>query len=326
MTQEAAKKFAKITLSLPKTTTYIEMPLAFTGKDKRFEGLNYFSHFMLAEIHTTTKVFGSAVKLTYDYFVERYGCSRETISAAKKELVNRGLIEELDISRYKIIPNYDKKQRLRIDTYLLKHRFMIDGKEKRLPRSQIELLAFLEQLCTNPKTSGLFLSSQYRIGKAINMPRTTAGNGLRKLSGCGLIAATPTDNHVEAYKRGLCLYDVHPELLNVKRVKPKQPKTAKTFTDYNRYTPEYEEDEETKFKREHAILLTELEHDETYIKLREELKEHNDRFISACVSRDMRLISEGEAQTQKLEEKLCEVLKVHGVSPNIFPQGFFYIR
>lgn len=88
-------------LDLPAESPYIELPVAFTGKNKNgaknvFSGLLVSCQFILAVIHTTTKLNGGKpVKLTYDYFVNKYDMSRETVCKALiKFFVQKKMLKE----------------------------------------------------------------------------------------------------------------------------------------------------------------------------------------------------------------------------------------
>ena len=135
---------------------------------------HYFAQFILAYIHTMNNIYKEPAKLTYEHFIELYGMSRETVCAGLKLLIKLGIIERVKQSRYKIIAKYNRKNYVEIDVYWLKREWEINGKKKRLARSRFLNLALLKRSVTNPKTDGVFISSQERIGKAVNRRRRAA--------------------------------------------------------------------------------------------------------------------------------------------------------
>lgn len=206
--------------NIPETSTYIEFPLAFTGKTKSgkpsaFEGLFLSAQFVLAVIHTMNKIYKEPAKLTYDYFVNNFGMSRETVSRALAMLTRLKIIESTKQSRYKIIVSYSKRDYVEIDTYWLKYEWMLEGKTKRLTYSRLITLALLKRGNTNPETNGEFISSQARIGKAINLPTSTAGDSVRELKAVGAINYEKKDSN-DNRKRGCSLFTVNPQILEVK--------------------------------------------------------------------------------------------------------------
>ena len=224
---------ASLKLNLPKSTTFIEMPLDFTGRTARgrsnpFDGLLSNAQFMLALIYTLNKAYRTIAKITYDDFMNILGIgSRETVRNALNILKERNLIEEVKQSHYKIKACFNKRDYLKIDTYLFKTKFKIGKEEKRLTRSSIKALALVDRGNRNPKTNGVFISSQARIGKAVNLPRTTAGDSIREIISGAFITCEKAPDSYGASKRGLYQYKVAPEVLAVKREKPKpaeQPK------------------------------------------------------------------------------------------------------
>lgn len=209
-------------LDLPAESPYIELPVAFTGKNKNgaknvFSGLLLSCQFILAVIHTTTKLNGGKpVKLTYDYFVNKYDMSRETVCKALNEIIEkRKIVECVKRSHYKITAGYNKTNRLKIFECWLKQEVEINGKKKRLARSRWWVLGLILRGCENPETGGEFISSQERIGNAVGLPRTTAGDAVRELIAADYTRAeSPPENDK---RRGCSLYMVNPD---VKAVKP----------------------------------------------------------------------------------------------------------
>lgn len=215
MATQATTKF-----NLPKTTTYIIMPRAFLGKDKRFKDLTDAYQYLLAEIYTMNKAFKAPAKLTYEHFVQKFGMSKETVSAGLNTLKELGIIERLGNSRYQILLKFNTKDYIIIDDYLHKQQWDIAGVQKRLARSRITALGFLSRSCSNPKTGGVFISSQARIGVALNLPKSTAGDTVRELAAAKLCKYEKAPDSYGASKRGLYKYTVAPKILNVKRKKP----------------------------------------------------------------------------------------------------------
>lgn len=207
-------------LNVPETSSYIEFPLAFTGKTKGgkatvFKGLLLSCQFILAIIHTMNKAFREPAKLTYEYFVQNFGMSKETISNAFDKLTERGIIERVKQSRYKIIAKYNKRNYVEVDTYMFLQEWEISRKYKRLTYSRLLTLAFLKRCNENPKTGGVFISSQARIGKAVGLPKTTAGDSIRELIAADLSRSEKPDGN-DLRRRGCSLFTVNPDILTVK--------------------------------------------------------------------------------------------------------------
>lgn len=207
-------------LNLPETSTYIEFPIAFTGKTKSdkatvFAGLNFSCQFILAIIHTMNKAYGEPARLTYDYFLEEFGIYPNTLSAGLKWLKDCKIIEAVKQSRYKIKVSYNKRNCVKIDTYLLKQEFKLAGKKKRLTYSRLITLAFLKRSNENPQTGGVFISSQTRIAVALNMSRSTMGDCIRELTALDFTRAEKEDE-TDRRRRGCCIFTINPEILAVK--------------------------------------------------------------------------------------------------------------
>lgn len=231
-------------LNIPKETTCIRLPLDFTGRTEAFKGLSVNAWFILAHIYTMNRIsykkFGLPAKIKYDDIVARFSMSKETVSKYKTILEDKGIIKYLGKSRYSIEPFFNEKDYIVIDDYLHtavwemtpeenKNKKRQRKAEKRLTRSATAILAFLTRSNQNPKTDGVFISSQGRIGTALNMPKTTAGDSIREIDAASLCTMTPEPNR-------LTKYEVIPEVLNVKHVAPKaapseeEPSTAETST------------------------------------------------------------------------------------------------
>lgn len=211
-------------LNIPETSAYIEFPLAFMGKRKYdrngiFAGLLLSCQKVLAVIHTMNKAFKKPAHLTYDYLIKNFGMSKETIAKAFKTLTDRGIIERVKRSEYKIKARYNKYNFVEIDKYWFKQEWEINGKYKRLTYSRLLTLAFLKRSNENPHTGGVFVSSQARIATALNMPKTTAGDCIRELIAADLTRAEKTDGN-DLQRRGCSLFTVNPDILAVKH--PKQ--------------------------------------------------------------------------------------------------------
>ncbi len=207
-------------LNVPETSSFIEFPLAFKDKTKGgkatvFSGLLLSCKFILAIIHTMNKAFREPAKLTYEYLVQNFGMSKETISKALNTLETRGIIEQVKQSRYKIIAKYNKRNYVEVDTYMFLQEWEINEKYKRLTYSRLLTLAFLKRSNENPKTGGVFVSSQERIGKAVGLPKTTAGDSIRELIAADLSRSEKTDGN-DLRRRGCSLFTVNPDILSVK--------------------------------------------------------------------------------------------------------------
>ena len=336
---------ASIKFNLPKTTTFIIMPLAFTGKDKRFEGLSNACQFLLAAIYTMNKAVKGPAKLTYEYFVQKFGMSRETVCASLRKLEERGFIERLKNSRYRILLKFNTRNYIIIDDYLHKQLWNVGGVQKRLARSRIKALAFLERENLNPKTNGVFTSSQARIGVAIGLPRTTAGDSVRELAAAGLIKLQQAEErYKEAYKRGLTRYTVHQELLKVKRCKPEPPpdelrevkelvkqlgeraagkRSEREAALAAQWNAEATEKDKAELKLE--AFEKQLMQDGAFRALKQRIDVYKDKHINALFKDGSERVEKLEEEAEKLRKELAAVLEVHGVPLDTFPKGYFYI-
>lgn len=297
-------------LNLPQTSTYIEFPIAFTGKSKNgkatvYTGLLLSCQTILAIIHTMNKAFREPAFLPYDYFVDEFGMSRETVSNAFKELTARKIIEKVKRSKYKIISSYNKRNYVEIDSYMFKYEWNVAGKQKRLTYSRLLSLALLKRGNENPKTGGVFKSSQLRVGKAINLPRTTAGDSIRELTAAGLIRAEKPDGNNQQ-RRGCSLFTVHPEVLAVKH-----PPRLNS----DNYKQEYNADEL------HKRLMLDTE----YKNLIERINVNYGLLLQAIIHRgnDSAGLQELEAEQEELGTELDIYLKKHHIRRSFFPQGYF---
>lgn len=342
MQEAASTKF-----NLPKTTTYIRLPIAFTGKDKRFEELSNACQFLLACIWTMNTACKGPAKLTYEYFVQKFGMSKETVSKSLNTLVERGFIEPLGGSRYRLLLKFNKKDYIIIDDYLHKQLWNVGGVQKRLARSRIKSLSFLHRQSENPETNGIFDSSQARIGVAIGLPKSTAGDSVRELALAGLISLRKADEHVkEACKRGLTRYTVDPELLKVKRCKPAPPpdeleevkklvkelgkkpgkkaeKEAALVAQWQAETEKQAQEDvrERKIKALHEQFLQDI----AYRALARRISAHREKVSEAVKRRDIEGLDKLEPEAKKLKEELKAYLNAHGVPLDTFPVGAFYI-
>lgn len=298
-------------LNLLQTSTYIEFPIAFTGKTKNgkatvFTGLLLSCQFILAIIHTMNKAFKKPALLPYDYFVEEFGMSKETVSAALKELKARKIIEQVKRSHYKIIVSYNKGNHLEIDSYMFKYMWNVSGKQKRLTYSRLLTLALLKRGNENPKTGGVFVSSQQRIGKAVNLPRTTAGDSVREIAAVGLIRTEKADGN-DLRRRGCSLFTVHPEVLAVKH-----PPRLNS----NNYKQDYNADEL------HKRLMLDTE----YKNLIERIDVNYDLYVHLIVQvrgAESAELKGLEEEKEALRTELDGYLKKHRIRREFFPTGYF---
>ena len=298
-------------LNLPQTSTYIEFPIAFTGKPKCgkatiFTGLLLSCQFILAIIHTMNKAFRASAYLPYEYFVEEFGMSKETVRNAFKELKERKIIEQIKRSHYKIIVSYNKSNHVEIDSYMFKQLWNVGGKQKRFTYSRLLSLALLKRGNENPKTGGAFVSSQLRIGKAINIPRTTAGDSIRELKAAGLIRAEKVDGN-DQRRRGCSLFTVHPEIFAVKH-----PPRLNS----DNYKQDYNADEL------HKRLMLDTE----YKNLIERINVNYNLFIQLVIKErgnDTTELQQLEAEQDKLRAELHGYFKKYHIRREFFPLGFF---
>lgn len=301
--------------NIPESSLYIEYPIDFTGKKKgenatAFTGLALSAQFVLAFIHTMNKISRAPAKITYDNFIEVFGMSKETISAAINILIKLGIIERVKQSHYRILIKYNRKDYVEIDSYLLKREWETDGKKKRLARSRILTLAFLKRGVTNPKTGGKFVSSQERIGKAINLPKSTAGDSVRELCSLNVIDYEKQNGN-DKQKRGCSIYFVNPQITAVKHpyLSLKQMKSLFEVTE-----PSAEE--------LHASLML----DTDYRKLIERINfnyEAQVKELRRNDGNDTETLRKLEAEKKSLGEELDNYFKIHKVNRKLFPPGYF---
>ena len=230
MEATATKKF-----NFPKRTAYLEMPRAFYGKsgageaDSPFKGLNSRARVLLAITHTANKIAGEPAELTYEDIRAVTGWSKETISKYKKLLINKGIIEEVGRSKYKIKAEYSPKPFDKIKKCLFNEVVEMhenedrDEKYKRRYKTYRKLsdnAILLLTLVENMENAGEFSSSQVRLGVILDMPRTTAGDAVRE-SGYARILTCSTPTDPRKAKKGLTKYEVDAELKAVKYIEPK---------------------------------------------------------------------------------------------------------
>lgn len=295
-------------LNLPEKSTYIEFPIAFTGKTRSgqpsvFEGLALSCRFILAIIHTMNKAFKGYARLTYDYFVDEYGMSRETVSKAFKVLTECGIIERVKQSHYKIIAVYNKKNYIEIDTYMFRNVWNVGGNIKRLTYSRLLTLGFLKRGNENPKTGGVFISSQVRIGKAINLPKTTAGDSIRELTLAGMVKTEKPDGN-DLRRRGCSQFTVNPEILAVKH--PNK-------LDSENYKQEYNADELNK-----RLML-----DTEYNEIIGRIKLNYDLYVSKLIKGITEDLPRLETERGELRAELDGYFKKHRIRRDFFPPGYF---
>lgn len=294
--------------NIPEKSLYIEFPLAFTGKASAFEGLYFSCQFMLADIHTMNKAFRQPAKLTYAHFVEKFGMSKETVSIGINTMIDRGIIKREGQSRYVIIPKYRKNDYVEVDNYWLRHEWEVNGENKRLARSRLLTLALLKRGCENPKTGGEFVSSQARIGKAVNLPRTTAGDSVRELIVAGAIQSGKADGN-DKRKRGCSLYTVNPAILEVKHPERMDKEAVQSFEEYKADELHKRFMLDTKYRE-----LTERIDSNSAEKRKEILHSFGEQTAT---------LDALEAETVQLRAELESYLKARRVKRDIFPPGFF---
>lgn len=298
-------------LNLPETSTYIEFPIAFTGKPKNgkatvFTGLLLSCQFILAIIHTMNKAFKKPAFLPYDYFVEEFGMSKETVSAALKELKARKIIEQVKRSHYKIKVSYNKSDHLEIDSYMFKQLWNVGGKQKRLAYSRLLTLGLLKRGNENPKAGGVYISSQARIGKAVNLPRTTAGDSVRELKAADLTRTEKVDGN-DRRRRGCSLFTVHPEILAVKH-----PQKLNS----DNYKQDYNADEL------HKRLMLDTE----YKSLIERIEVNYNSYVHLILQvrgADSPELKGLESEREALRNELDGYLKKRRIRREFFPTGYF---
>ena len=298
-------------LNLPQMSNYIEFPIAFTGKFKNgkatvFTGLLLSCQFILAIIHTMNKAFRSPAYLPYDYFVQEFGMSKETVSNAFKELTARKIIEKVKRSHYKIIVSYNKSNHVEIDSYMFNFEWNVAGKQKRLTYSRLLSLALLKRGNENPKTGGVFISSHARIATALNMPKSTAGDSIRELIAADLTRTEKADDN-DQRRRGCSLYTVNPEILAVKH-----PPRLNS----DNYKQDYNADEL------HKRLMLDTE----YKNLIECINVNYSLLVQAIIQsmgKESAELPELETEQGELRAELDRYLKKHHIRREFFPPGYF---
>lgn len=321
MTEKRSEQLNKIEwkelYGLPEITPYITFPIDFTGKVKKgadasvFASLNLSCQFVLAIIHTYNTISRKPAKLTYDFFVKNFGMSKETIRKALKTLIDRGIIERVKQSHYKILARYLHKDYVEIDCYWFKREWSVNGQKKRLSYSRLLTLGLLKRAGSNTKTNGTFNSSQARIGKAINLPRTTAGDSVRELIAASL-TATVTASGNDALKRGCKLFSVNPQLYEVKHP-DKNLTNLKALALINA---------EPTAEQIHAKLLE----DKEYRDVIERIELNQRKFIAEVFKshgEDTKEIVTLEHEKKELREELEAYLKRKRIKRSVFPSGFF---
>lgn len=298
--------------NMPEESLYIEFPLAFTGKTKDgkatvFTDLPLSAQFILAEIYTMNRVCRNYAKLTYEHFMQVFGMSKETVCRSLSLLKELKIIEVVKQSRYKIKANFKRKDYVTIDRYWLKREWEVNGESKRLARSRILVLALLERGAMNPKTGGEFISSQERIGVAVNLPRTTAGDCVRELCKAGIIQ-TEKKNGNGKNKRGCSKYFVNPQILAVRHL------TMSWLAVKAWLNPSAEE--------LHKRLMLDTE----YKDINDRISVNQSEIITELRRNrgsDSVKLTELEADKTLLAEELERYFKAHKIDRAIFPLGFF---
>ncbi len=310
--QDEVKEWKQLN-NIPETSLYLEFPLDFTGKKKdgratAFAGLNMSEPFILCYIHTMNLINGKPAKITYDKLVEALGMSKETVCTDMNHLLDLGIIERVKQCRYKIKAKYDKKNFLKIDTYLLKRQWEKDGKRKRLARSRILAIALLKRSLTNPKTDGVFISSQARIGSALNLPKSTAGDTVRELKAFDVLDYEKINGNDER-RRGCSLFTLNPQIKEVKN-----PNTLQELKALFNYEPTADE--------LHKRFMLDTEYSELIERINANYEAQVKEIKRSC-GEDTETLVKLEAEKVKLGDELEHYFKIHKVNRQIFPLGFF---
>lgn len=300
--------------NIPDKSLYLEFPLDFTGKKKdgratAFTGLNISESFILSYIHTMNLVTCSSAYLPYDKIVAELGMSKEIVCADINRLLDIGILKREKRCRYKIKAKYDKKNYLKIDCYLLKREWKKDGQTKRLARSRILTIALLKRSVTNPKTDGIFISSQSRIGAALNFPKSTAGDAIRELKELDALNYEKTDGN-DGKLRGCSLFTLPPKLAAV--TNPNTLQGIKVL--FGRAEPTSDE--------LHKRLMLDTEYSDLIERIN----------VNHCEAIDEIIRSRGEntetldkllSEKERLGNELEKYFKIHKVKREIFPLGYF---
>ena len=301
--------------NIPEESLYIEFPLAFTGKLKNgkatvFTGVPLSAQFILSEIHTMNKISKEPAKLTYEHFIQVFGMSKETVCTALSLLKELDIVEVVKQSRYRIKAYYNKNDYVEVDRYWLKREWDVNGQSKRFARSRILTLALVKRGVTNPKTNGEFISSQARIGVAINLPRTTAGDSVRELVEARIMQTEKQDGN-DKRKRGCSKYFVNPQILEVKH--PNMPSLQAVQALFN-VKPSAED------------LHNRLMGDIVYKDLNERISLNKNETVTEIIRThgdDSERLVELEAERGRLREELERYFKEHRINRAVFPNGFF---
>lgn len=306
-------------LNLPAESTYIEFPIAFAGKPPKgskatvYTGLPLSCGFFLAVIHTMNKMFGGFAEITYKYMQDRFGMYPSTLSAAKKLLIDKKIIEEAGRSKYEIIAYYNKNYVKVYDCLFQKEFYEVYEKSdgqiieqfKQLSYSRIFALSYLKRANENEKENGVYISSPSRLGKAIGLPASTAGDTVRELK-AGDLLRTEKPSHNNKRQHGCLQYIVNPE---IKAIKPPKNSNFEAVDDV------YKADEL------HRRLMLDTE----YKGLMERIDVNATAYMEVLRHNGL-----DTPESEKLLDEAAELRQerdryfaVHNVDRNVFPPGFF---
>lgn len=313
--------------NVPNECGYIIFPIDFCGKEQGvFTKLNLSAKFILATIYTANKISKGNKRLTYNYFIELFGMSKETISAAFKVLLNEKMIEKVGRSEYRVLVKFNHDDYIIIDKYLLKREWKIGGEKKRLSRSRLLVLALLTRGAKNPNTNGVFKSSHARIGTALNMSRSTAGYAVRQLNCVGAIKVKYSQKH---FNRGLGKFSVHPKILGVQHKFSFESKVQEVVSvlkthKNEQFTPIIEQ------KLTGEQLHEKLMQDSEYRKIIDDMDNANIRVLKELFATnfigDSPKYKQFKEQLEYTGKQLATYLKNHNIDKSRFPADFFKTR
>lgn len=169
---------AKLNIELPEATEFSLCPLQFLGKRKK----NKFNPFatsdgkplarakvkILSYIWTTQKNFGTHVELTKTDIARACGLSWSVVNESVKQLAAENLISVTN-NVYKIIPKVDGSDYFLIENYLLKKKFNVNGKFKKLPSTAVLILNRIKAFYLMQDKDGNYINYDFKNRKPINL-------------------------------------------------------------------------------------------------------------------------------------------------------------
>lgn len=229
-----------INLSEEKIGFFSRVPMWFGAKDRK---LSPSARAIVGKIFGVSRRANNAEGAcwtSYDQIQEEFGVCRATVSTSLERLRESELIEEQARDRsgtaFRYIADAGKRYDM-VPLYLYTADFKIGGKDRRLTKSQVYLLAHLMTECKRPKNNGKCECSIARLARTLDLSETTIKKGIKVLLKAGLIFRAAEDKGVNGSK--LTTYHVNRELYvyeqyrNKKSVKAQKTAEPKAIADAN---------------------------------------------------------------------------------------------